>query len=180
MRILGIAGYSGSGKTALLTSVLPYLAARGIEVATLKHAHHGFDPLPPNHPSESWRAVGAHEVVLAAPGRHMLVHELRGAPEPASGVFMPLLSPVDLLLIEGYKFGLHDKIEVFRRDHGAPLLAASDPRVIALATDCGHPDDLPRELQLPIFAMDDVAAIARFIAALCSADAKGSGTRVAS
>lgn len=167
MRVLGIAGFSGSGKTTLLTGVLPRLTARGLEVATLKHIHHDFDPLPPGHASQDWRAAGAREIVLAAPARDMLVHELRGEPEPAIEAVLLLLSPVDLLLIEGYKFGRHDKLEVFRRDNGAPLLAACDPRVIALATDCGRPDGLPAGRDLPIFAMDDLAAIAGFIAGLC-------------
>jgi molybdopterin-guanine dinucleotide biosynthesis protein B len=172
MRVLGIAGFSGSGKTTLVIRLLPHLAAGGLEVATLKHVHHDFDPLPSGHASQDWRAAGAREIVLAGPKRRMLLHELRGEPEPAIETVLPLLSPVDLLLIEGYKFGPHDKLEVFRRDNGSPLLAASDPRVIALMTDCGRPGGLPPERDLPIFAIDDVATIAGFIAALCGAAAK--------
>ncbi len=172
MRILGIAGFSGSGKTTLLTGILPLLTARGLEVATLKHAHHGFDPLPVNHASQDWRIAGAREIVLAAPERYLLLHELRGEPEPAFEAVLPLLSPIDLLLIEGYKFAEHDKIEVFRHDKGAPLLAATDGRVIALVTDCGRPAGLPAARAIPIFEIDDIVSIARFVAGLCGVSPK--------
>jgi hypothetical protein len=55
--------------------------------------------------------------------------------------------------------------------------------VIALATDCGRPDGLPAARDLPIFKLDDLAAVAAFIAALCGAAGgtaepeAGSGTR---
>ncbi|MGD9537481.1 MAG: molybdopterin-guanine dinucleotide biosynthesis protein B [Alphaproteobacteria bacterium] len=180
MRILGIAGYSGSGKTTLLTGVLPHLRARGLEVATLKHAHHGFDPLPPGHASQRWRAAGAREIVLAMPERHLLLRELHGTPEPGIDAMLPLLSPVDLLLVEGYKHGTLDKIEAYREANGSPLLAADDPHVIALATDCGRPAGLPEVRDLPIFSLDDLAAIAGFIAGLCARDeATSAGIRSA-
>lgn len=173
--MLGIVGYSGSGKTTLLTNVLPLLKAHGLEVATLKYAHHGFDPLPLGHVSQDWRAAGAREIVLATRERHMLVHELHGEPEPAIQSVLPLLSAVNLVLIEGYKFGMHDKIEVFRRDNGSRLLAVSDPRVIALVTDCGRPNGLPVERDIPVFALDDLAAIAEFIADLCGSGQAAEG-----
>jgi molybdopterin-guanine dinucleotide biosynthesis protein B len=163
MRVLGIAGYSGSGKTTLVARLLPLLKARGLEVATLKHAHHGFDPLPEGHHAAQWRAAGAHEIMLVNAKRQLLMHELRGEPEPAMDAMLSRLSPVDLVLIEGYKFGAHDKIEVYRRANRSPLFAATDRRVIALATDCGRPDGLSPERGLPIFELDDSVAIAAFI-----------------
>ncbi|MSO69954.1 MAG: molybdopterin-guanine dinucleotide biosynthesis protein B [Alphaproteobacteria bacterium] len=172
MRILGIAGFSGSGKTTLLTVLLPLLTARGLEVATLKHAHHGFDPLPLNHASQAWRQAGARDIILAAPARHMLVHELRAEPEPDFETLLPLLAPVDLLLIEGYKFGAHDKIEIYRGTGDAPLLAANDPHVIALVTDGARPPGLPSTRAIPLFKIDDVAAIANFVVGLCGAKPK--------
>ena len=38
--MLGITGYSGTGKTTLLEKLLPLLAARGIRTAVIKHTHH--------------------------------------------------------------------------------------------------------------------------------------------
>lgn len=170
MRVLGIAGYSGSGKTTLLVRLVPLLRAHGLTVATAKHAHHGFDPLPENHPAASWRAAGAREIVWSDPRSRLLLHELKGAPEPALEELYRHIGRVDLLLIEGYKFGAHEKIEVYRRDNGSPPLAARDPRVIALATDDERAAGLLAERRLPIFAINDVRGIAAFIARRCHPD----------
>uniref|UniRef100_UPI001FCC054F molybdopterin-guanine dinucleotide biosynthesis protein B n=1 Tax=Methylobacterium sp. B34 TaxID=95563 RepID=UPI001FCC054F len=43
MRVIGLAGWSGAGKTSLLVRAIPLLVARGVRVATIKHAHHDFD-----------------------------------------------------------------------------------------------------------------------------------------
>ena len=43
MKIFGVVGRSGSGKTTLIVRLLPIFRARGFEVSTIKHAHHGFD-----------------------------------------------------------------------------------------------------------------------------------------
>src|SRR4029077_5009672 len=78
MRIIGLAGWSGSGKTRLLTRVIPRLVARGLRVSTLKHAHHGFDIDQPGKDSHSHRIAGATEVLVGSSVRFALVHELRG------------------------------------------------------------------------------------------------------
>jgi molybdopterin-guanine dinucleotide biosynthesis protein B len=167
MRRLGIAGYSGSGKTTLIVRLLPLLRARGLEVATAKHAHHGFDPLPDGHPAAAWRAAGAREVLWDDPGSALHLHELRGENEPPLEALLPLIAPVDLLLIEGYKFGPHEKIEVFRSASREPPLATLDPRVVALVTDGGRPATLPAGRDLPIYSLNDVDAIAAFIVERC-------------
>jgi molybdopterin-guanine dinucleotide biosynthesis protein B len=165
VRVLGIAGYSGSGKTTLIVRLLPLLRGAGLEVATLKHAHHRFDVLPEAHASQAWRAAGARELLLDNGRTTLLLHELRGAPEPPLEAVLSKLAPVDLLLIEGYKFGPHPKLEVYRVENDTPLLAASDRQVIALATDCGRPSGLPVARRLPIFSLDDVPGLAAFISA---------------
>src|SRR6188472_646197 len=103
MRIIGLAGWSGSGKTTLLGKVIPRLVARGLTVSTLKHAHHGFDVDQPGKDSHSHRLAGATEVLIGSSARFALVHELRGAKEPTVHELLARLSPVDLVIVEGYK-----------------------------------------------------------------------------
>src|SRR5918995_6024458 len=103
MRIIGLAGWSGSGKTTLLAKVIPRLAARGLSVSTLKHAHHAFDVDQPGKDSHTHRLAGATEVLVGSAARWALVHELRGAAEPALADLLGKLSPVDLVIVEGYK-----------------------------------------------------------------------------
>jgi molybdopterin-guanine dinucleotide biosynthesis adapter protein len=155
MRIIGLAGWSGSGKTTLLAKVIPRLVARGLEVSTLKHAHHAFDVDQPGKDSHSHRMAGATEVLVGSSGRWALVHELRGAAEPALGVLLQKLSPVDLVLVEGYKREPHPKLEVYRACVGKPLLHPDDPAIVAVASDAPLPS-----ARVPVVDLDDIERIA--------------------
>src|SRR6266704_2021658 len=135
MRIIGLAGWSGSGKTTLLAKVIPRLVVRGLKVSTLKHAHHGFDVDQQGKNYHTHRAAGATEVLVSSANRWALVHELRGQAEPALGALLAKLSPVDLVLVEGYKREPHPKLEVYRAGVGKPLLHLDDPAIVAVASD---------------------------------------------
>jgi molybdopterin-guanine dinucleotide biosynthesis protein B len=158
MKVFGWAGPSGSGKTTLLVKLIPELVRHGITVSTMKHAHHGFDIDRPGKDSYEHRMAGATEVLVSSPYRWALLHEHRSEAEPTYEELVGLLAPVDLLLVEGWKFHSHTKIEVSRasRDHEA--LWPSDPHIVAVASD-GPLDDIGR----PVFALDDIAGIADFI-----------------
>lgn len=162
MKIFGLAGWSGSGKTSLMVRLLPELVGRGLSVSTMKHAHHAFDVDTPGKDSYEHRQAGATEVLVTSANRWALMHELRGAPEAQMEDLVARMSPVDLLLIEGFKHHAHDKLEVFRRDVGKPLLCVADPRVVAVASDGAVP-----EARVPVIDLDDTRAIADFIAAHC-------------
>jgi molybdopterin-guanine dinucleotide biosynthesis protein B len=154
MRILGLAGWSGSGKTTLLTKMIPRLVARGLRVSTLKHAHHAFDIDQPGKDSHSHRMAGATEVLIGSERRWALVHELRSSAEPTLADLLRKLSPVDLVLIEGYKRDRHPKLEVFRATVGKPLLAGGDPDIVAVASDGPLPN-----AGVPVVDLDDVDRI---------------------
>ena len=157
MRAIGIAGWSGAGKTTLITRLIPELNRRDSSVSTIKHAHHGFDIDQPGKDSFEHRAAGASEVLVASASRIALMRELRGAPEPSLIELLRMLAPVDLVLIEGFKRDPVAKIEVFREANGKPPLFPQDPHVVALASDGVPPAGLPHA---PI---DDVSAIADLV-----------------
>ena len=162
MRVFGLAGWSGSGKTTLVTRLLPALLRRGVSVSTLKHAHHDFDVDQAGKDSWRHRQAGAQEVMVASDRRWALMHELRGAPEPAMDEILRHMSPVDLVLVEGYKRGDHPKLEVYRASLGKSLLAPDDDSIIAVASDAPVPNT-----RLPFFELGDIDAIAAFIIAHC-------------
>lgn len=135
MRIIGLAGWSGAGKTTLAAKLIPTIIARGLTVSTVKHAHHGFDVDTPGKDSHTHRTAGASEVLVASSVRYALVHELRGAPEPPLHELLAKLAPVDLVIIEGYKRDPHPKLEVHRVGNGKPLIYPSDPYIVAIASD---------------------------------------------
>ena len=161
MKILGLRGWSGSGKTTLLVNLIPELTRRRLRVSTVKHAHHGFDLDRPGKDSFRHREAGATEVMLASANRFALLHEARDS-QPTLDELIARMSPVDLVLVEGFKTAAHLKIEVWREATGQPLLAAEDENVIAIATD--FPDRLrqpPRDL--PVLALDRPGIMAEFI-----------------
>ena len=158
MRIFGLAGWSGSGKTTLITALIPEFASRGFTVSTVKHAHHFVDIDQPGKDSWRHRQAGAHEVLVASAYRWALMSELRGAPEPSLDELIEQMSPVDLVLIEGFKWHAHPKIEVHRTALGKPLLHPGDPWVVAIAADQMQPD-----FSVPFLPLSDPGAIAGFV-----------------
>jgi molybdopterin-guanine dinucleotide biosynthesis protein B len=165
MRVFGLSGWSGSGKTTLLVRLVEDLVAHGYSVSTVKHAHHAFDVDQPGKDSFRHRAAGAREVMVASANRWALMHELRGAAEPTLGELVAHMTPVDLLLVEGFKHEQHDKLEVWRAEHGQPLRAPDDPHIVAVATDT--PDTVTPLVGVTVLDLNDVDAIARFIVAHC-------------
>ena len=168
MKILGLGGWSGSGKTTLLAKLIPELVRRGITVSTMKHAHHGFDVDQPGKDSHVHRTAGATEVLIASEKRWALMHELRETPEPNAAELTRHMSPVDLLLIEGFKREPHDKLEIYRADNGKPMLSADDPTYVAILSD-----GPVRGTKLPVLDLNDIPAIADFIVRHCELRAKG-------
>jgi molybdopterin-guanine dinucleotide biosynthesis protein B len=157
MRIFGLAGWSGSGKTTLVTALIPQLVARGLSVSTIKHAHHEFDIDRPGKDSWRHRQAGAREVMVASDRRWALMHELREEPEPPLEDLVARMSPVDLLLVEGWKRHPHPKLEVHRPALGKPLLYPEDPHILAIASDA------PIAAPIPLLPLADASAIAHFI-----------------
>lgn len=159
-RVMGLAGWSGSGKTTLMVQLLPELIGRGFSVSTIKHAHHAFDVDRPGKDSYRHRQAGAREVLIGSHKRWALMHELRDEPEPELDDLLSRLSPVDLVLVEGFKKTCHPKIEIHRAALGKPLICREDVSVIAIASD-GHASGLG--VSLPVLDLNDITGIADFI-----------------
>jgi len=157
MKIYGIVGFKNAGKTGLMERLVTDISERGFRVSTLKHAHHSFDIDQPGKDSHRHRVAGAHQVLLASGARWALMTELRDADEPPLADLLAQLTPVDLILVEGYKRDKHPKIEAFRAAPGNPILAHDDPTVRALATDT------PIDIDRPVFDLNDTKSIADFI-----------------
>ncbi len=114
MKVFGLAGWSGSGKTSLLARLLPELTKGGRRVSTIKHAHHSFDVDQPGKDSYVHRQAGAYEVMVLSQYRWALMHENRGATEPDLAQAVARMTDVDLILVEGFKSYPHPKLEVHR------------------------------------------------------------------
>jgi molybdopterin-guanine dinucleotide biosynthesis adapter protein len=158
MRIIGLAGWSGSGKTTLITKLIPRLIARGVKVSTLKHAHHGFDLDQPGKDSFFHRAAGATEVIISSARRWAILHELREEPEWDLRGLVAKMSPVDLVLVEGFKRDAFPKLEIHRAANGKPLIHPDDPHIVAIASDIALP-----QAKIPVVDLNDIEAIAEVL-----------------
>jgi molybdopterin-guanine dinucleotide biosynthesis protein B len=157
MKIFGLVGRSGSGKTSLMVRLLPEIRRRGLTVSTIKHAHHGFDLDHPGKDSFRHREAGAKEVMLVADARWALMHEIGDAPQPPLEDLVRRMAPVDFVLIEGFHTHGHPMIEVYRPSEGHALLWREDSNIVAVASDGPLP-----EVTVPVLDLNDAQAIATF------------------
>jgi molybdopterin-guanine dinucleotide biosynthesis adapter protein len=164
LKVFGIAGRSGMGKTTLLERLIPELASRGLRVSLIKHSHKAIDIDRPGKDSYRLREAGCAEVLLMGHDRWALMHELRGAPEPTLDELIRHMAPCDLLLIEGFKGGDFPKLEVWRASVGQPMLWPDWPGIVAIASDEPGRISVPCALAEPHrLLLDDVAAIASLV-----------------
>ncbi len=162
--LLGFAAFSGTGKTTLLTRLLPLLREQGLRVGVIKHAHHRFDIDQPGKDSHRLRQAGANPVMVVSRKRRAVIHEYPDRGEVNLFDQLPYLGEVelDLILVEGFKHAPIAKIELHRPRLGHPLLFPDDPHVIAVATDaplavpCPLPQlDLNRPERIAEFILHD-------------------------
>ena len=158
MKIFGLAGWSGSGKTTLIVKLIPLIIGKGLTVSTIKHAHHAFDIDRPGKDSFEHRQSGAKEVLISSANRWALMHELPEEREPPLSELIKRMSVVDLLLVEGFKWESHPKIEVYRSSLGKPLLQPDDKNIIAVACD-----EKLNNITVPKLQLSYVSEIAEFI-----------------
>lgn len=159
MKVFGIIGWKNTGKTGLVERLVTEISARGFSVSTIKHAHHSFDVDHEGRDSYRHRSAGAREVLLSSGTRWALMHELRGAPEVPLAQLLPKLSPVDLVLVEGFKAEGHEKLECHRAGAGKAVLAKADATIIAVASD------VALDIAQVVFDLNDTQKIADFILA---------------
>lgn len=158
MKLYGITGWKDQGKTTLVAGLVRHFTDAGMTVSTIKHAHHAFDVDQEGRDSYKHREAGASEVLLSSRKRFALMHEMRGEDEWEVDDLLAKMTPVDLVLIEGYKNNDHPKIEVFREAKGREPLALTMPSVRAIAGDaCGF------AVTQPVLPIDDIPAVADFI-----------------
>lgn len=157
--LLGFAAFSGTGKTTLLTQIIPILKHQGLRIGLIKHSHHSFQIDQPGKDSYRLREAGASPVMLVSTHRRAIITDITPAQEPRLADQLKHFdqSELDLVLVEGFKAEPFPKIELHRPSLNKPLLYPNDPNIIAIASDCPlqTPDTLT---QLDLNQPDKIAA----------------------
>ena len=166
MKVFGIAGRSGMGKTTLLERLVPELRARGLVVSLIKHSHKAIEIDRPGKDSYRLREAGCQEVLLLGDGRWALMHELRGDPEPPLDYLLSRLQHCDIVLVEGFKSGDFPKLEVWRSSEGRDTLWPNWPGIAGIACDAADAALLAaRPGAPPAVPLHDTGAVDDFVCA---------------
>jgi len=153
--VFGLAGYSGSGKTTLAEKLIQVLTERGYTLASIKHAHHAFDPDTPGKDSWRHRKAGASQMLISSALRRVHFTETPDRKEADLDTLLGELQPADMVLVEGFKDIDFPKIEIWRKATGNPFLYPERPGIKAVASDIPLPD-----CPLPVLDLNDAGAIA--------------------
>lgn len=161
--IIGFSAFSGTGKTTLLTQLIPLLKSNGIRLGVIKHAHHNFEIDHPNKDSYKLRHAGTEQMLIVSDKCIAKITEFEA---PKDGINLQAIldemdyDTLDLILIEGFKYYNYPKIELHRSEIKSPLIFPNDKNVIAIATDS---ELVPYPEHLPVLDLNNIHEIADFI-----------------
>lgn len=160
--IVGICAWSGTGKTTLISELIPLLRAQGLRVAVIKHAHHKVELDQPGKDTFRFQAAGAEQVILASnKSRAVMFEQVTAEVSLASALDLVNANAIDLILVEGFKHENFPKIEIHRAALGNPLLFPDDPNILAIATDT--PLELASTSKVQRLDLNQPSSIASFI-----------------
>ena len=94
-------------------------------------------------------------MIISSAKRWAILHELREQPEWDLAALVGKMSPVDLVLVEGFKRDAFPKLEIHRIANGKPLIQPEDPHIVAVASDSAVP-----QAKVPVVDLNDIEAIA--------------------
>lgn len=159
MKLFAVSGVKNSGKTTLITRILPVLAAHGIKTAVIKHDGHDFEADVPG--TDSWKhfQAGAYGTAVFSRTKYQVVKESENL---SVEKLLKELEEADLILLEGFKSGPCPKLEVIRKGNSTRSVC-TDSFLTAIATD------LPREelntdgRPIPLLDLNDPQAVAAWI-----------------
>ncbi len=153
-RVIGFTGYSNSGKTTVISNLIRIFKNRGLKVAAVKHASHGYEIDQPGKDSWQHYNAGADQVVVMGPDS--ITTHRRLTARPALPEILESINDIDLVLVEGFKQEVNPRILVYRPgdqdDSDYP-----PGEYEAVVSDHEIPLDIPR------FNFDELEQVADFI-----------------
>lgn len=156
MKIIGIVGHSGAGKTVLIEKLLRELTRRGLSVAVIKSCSRGFSLDWEGKDSWKFKEAGAKGVALVSPSEITVFRSREGYPRT---VIMAerFFSDMDIVMVEGGRGEPgYKKIELLRQ--GISKRLECSPSEIAAVVS-----DLPAAIDRPVFSPEAITEIADFL-----------------
>ncbi|WP_400162000.1 molybdopterin-guanine dinucleotide biosynthesis protein B [Brevibacillus sp. TJ4] len=155
-RVVQLVGYSDSGKTTLLSRLIPLLQRQGLRVGVVKHdGGHDFELDQPGKDTWRYREAGASLVAISSQTKTAFIEQ---QPLPLEQIVARMgQAGADLVLVEGFKREHYPKLVLIRKPQDRELLAAVT-NVVAIVTW-----DEWEHGGLPVFHVDDAQAIASFV-----------------
>lgn len=154
--VFAVSGVKNSGKTTLITRLLPFFTVHGWKVATVKHDGHDFEPDVPGTDTYAHRQAGAYGTAIFSDNRFMVVKEMPVTERELFAAF----PEADLILLEGLKNSSYPKLEIVREGNSSQSVCPRNT-LVAIATDRadrgGFPDGVP------VVDLNDTAAVAAVI-----------------
>lgn len=149
---------SGTGKTTYLEKLVACLKGKGLRIALIKHDAHGFELDQPGKDSYRLREAGVDTMILSGPDQTVQISR-HTAGEPSLKQLLSSIQGVDLILIEGYKFGAQPKIQLLRKGYSETPVGNPE-NTIAYVADFPY-DPVPSDL--PVFALNDPQDLAEYL-----------------
>ncbi len=163
--LLGFAAFSGTGKTTLLTQLLPLLVQHHYTVAVIKQSHHSINIDTPGKDSYRLQQTGIQQMLLASEQRSFLVAQqppCHSEAQQLDTLLAQLQPDLDAIFIEGFRHHPQlRKMELHRPVLQHPLLYPDDPNIIAIASD--RQLTASRPAAVAMLDLNDIEAIFQFI-----------------
>jgi len=154
--LVGFAGFSNTGKTTLISRLIPFFTEKGLKVATLKHAGHGFDMDRPGKDTHKHKSAGASSVMIVGPESMALIRDMEKRPSVPELV-SAYLWDADIVLVEGFKGEDHPKVEVLGDD------PAARPRLTVASGLVAVVGDQDIAAGVPVFSPSKPGELVRWI-----------------
>lgn len=152
--VVSIVGYSGSGKTTLIEKLISALKQRGLRVGTIKHDVHGFEMDRPGKDSWRHKQAGASATIITSPRQIGMVMDADHDHHPME--LLPLMAGMDIVIVEGFKKAILQKIEVFRSENGKPPACRGDKNLIAVVSNTSLDWGVPRYTDDDVEILTDI------------------------
>ena len=159
MKIIGVVGWKNTGKTTLIEKLIKEFNLRNLTVSTIKHSHHNVSLDRQGTDSFRHFNAGAKETILASDTKWIKFSKTISENETSLDYLIKQISPVDIVIVEGFKVSSHRKVEVVNNISQRKPLYETDKTICGLIFNQHKIENTV----LPQFERDNIEEICDFI-----------------